>query len=646
MHELQSGDHRPVKLGALPGTPPRHIPASEYRRATLSVPPLSSPELAAKTAAAIIKRHGCTELLAEVLARRGFKATPRLDRFLDPLHSSTVPITRLKNAKRMTAYLANLAHKPEPVALVGDYDVDGMSATAVLVLTFQALKIPHRLFMPDRYKHGYGFHPDIAKTVVAEGYRHVLAVDLGSKEKKSHQIIREAGGTLGIIDHHAVDSNIPDRKIIFVNPKQPRGGVALRSMCAGALTGRICRRLQNILIQSKNADVRQRAQAIPTNEIKSFEAISSVADCMPLVGDNRILVAHGLRKLPITTLPGLRALCQRANALAETRSIDVAFAMAPRWNALGRVGTQEELGMVPAEFGVTMATTRDPVRAEELVATADRLNILRKQIEASAVEAAEEFLHAQGSIPPAIIISGIDIHPGVIGLVAARLADKYRRPCYVCTESGDGTVRFSARGTDGYSVQRALRSVKKITTKAGGHEQAGGGGFPSARLPEFVRTLCHDALHQLGENLGHVTYRADLETTLHRLQSEGGKLAREMQRLEPYGIQNRPVRFLVRNLTVVAVRVIKGRHLDVTLREADSSGRDTYMSGKVWFKPHDEHFLADPEQVVWNASPVTASPQKSRLIDIVCVPVLDKRLKHVPAAASAELEITAAAFSD
>jgi single-stranded-DNA-specific exonuclease len=474
---------------------------------------------------------------------------------------------------RLEAAIAN----HQPILLYGDYDVDGTTAVVLLKTTIEMLGGEARFHVPHRLREGYGLQSSVLETAYAEGVRLVITVDTGMRAFAEAETCRRIGLDLIITDHHLckADDSIPDA-LAILNPNQPNCTYPEKSLCGAAIALKLAQ-----AILSRRDPVRLREKILPS--FLKMAAIATIADAVPLKGENRVIAALGLRELRSPVGAGLRALFAVAAldpAAKPISGFDIAFRIAPRINAAGRMDIASEV--------IELFCTRDPARAVVLASKLERLNRERRDAEAAALAAIEIRLATSAELAASalLVIDGEGWHRGVIGILASRVVERTAKPAIVVSvEDGpDGQIAHgSGRSVDGFQLLNALESCADLFTRFGGHAFAVGFAMPAAAMPELRRRLCLYADQQLASRQPEHVLHIHAELPLDRITSV---LAGWLRRLEPLGHGNPEPIFLARRARLLArPRIMKERHIRLELVQtlvqtpAISAATDQSMPG-------------------------------------------------------------------
>jgi single-stranded-DNA-specific exonuclease len=426
----------------------------------------------------------------------------------------------------------------ESILIYGDYDVDGTTATVLLKTAIEMLGGTARFHIPHRLREGYGMQREILENAARDGVRLVISVDTGIRAFAAADAAAELGLDLIVTDHHLPETalGVP-RALAVLNPNQPGCEYGCRHLCGAG----VAFKLAQALLEAWDRE-RARTKILPS--FLKMLAIATIADAVPLLGENRIFVALGLAELRRPVGLGLRALMREAQIDTARRPltpIDVAFRLAPRINAAGRMDIASEV--------IELFTTRDAARADDLAAKLERLNQERRAAEAAMLAEITTRLNEPCFREAfCIVMDGDGWHRGVIGILASRIVDQTGKPALVVSRE-DGEAYGSGRSIAGFHLLEALESCHAIFTRFGGHAHAVGFSLPSGRVEE-LRSLLADyaAAHLRQEDLG-VALGCHAMLPLDQITPQ---LYSWLRRLEPFGMGNEEPVFVTRNVRVAA----------------------------------------------------------------------------------------------
>jgi single-stranded-DNA-specific exonuclease len=508
-------------------------------------------------------------VLAELLIARGISLPSEASAFLNPelahLHDPFLMSGMTTAVERLERAIA--AH--EPVLLYGDYDVDGTTAVVLLKTAIEMLGGPNnlvRFHVPHRLREGYGLQSSVLEAAYADGVRLVITVDTGMRAFAEAETARQLGLDLIVTDHHLTqaDDAVP-HALAILNPNQPGCPYPEKSLCGAAIALKLAQ-----AILERRDPVRTREKTLPS--FLKMAAIATIADAVPLHGENRVIAALGLGELRKPVGAGLRALFAAAALDPAARPLtgfDVAFRLAPRINAAGRMDVASDV--------IELFSTRDRARAAVLAGKLERLNRERRDTEAAALTAIEIMLATRAELAAdrLLVVHGDGWHRGVIGILASRVVERTAKPAIVVSvEDGPGgrIAHGSGRSVDGFQLLNALESCADLFTRFGGHAFAVGFAMPAEALPELKQRLRLYAEEHLAAREPEHKLRIHAELPLDRITPV---LAGWLRKLEPLGHGNPEPIFVARNARLLsAPRIMKERHIRLELvqtSEAPSS---------------------------------------------------------------------------
>jgi single-stranded-DNA-specific exonuclease len=517
-----------------------------------------------------------SEVTSALLVARGIVEPEAARAHLEPRLSMLHDPALFPGMKAATARIARAIADGETILVHGDYDVDGVTGTTLLMRLFHLLRAHAAWHIPNRFKDGYSFGPHSVERARASAAKLVISVDNGTSARATIGELRELGIDTIVTDHHEPprDADELPPAVAIINPKlagrgRPGeladGAYPFRELCGGAVAFKLAWGLCQEI--SGAAKVREELREFLV-EAMGYVAIATVCDVVPLVDENRCLARYGLRSLESSRNPGIRALLDVAKLSGRTlEADDVAFKIGPRINASGRLGG--------AEKAVELLLAPDATVAARLALELDRMNVERKRIEAElladALREAEPF--RDRSEHPVIVLAKQGWHQGVVGIIAARLVERFDRPAIVIGLDGE-TGRGSGRSVAGFSILEALNGGAAHVEKHGGHEQAAGLEVRAEKIDELRCAVCMRAREMLGDaDYEPREIAIDCEIELARMTPE---LMREIDKLRPFGAKNeRPV-MLSRGLRLAEPpRAIggDGTHLALQLRRGARSLR-------------------------------------------------------------------------
>jgi single-stranded-DNA-specific exonuclease len=489
------------------------------------------------------------QALAALLVLRGYGSESDARAFLRPnLTGLSDPMSWADMPEAVAAVQAAV-RRGEPILIHGDYDVDGQCAAALLTRVLREAGAIAHAFVPHRVRDGYDFGPAGLVRARELGARLIITCDCGITAVEAVRAARAEGIEVIVSDHHLPGDALPQATAVL-DPRRPDCASPDKDLCG---TG-VAFKLAQALVPALGLP-----DTLPWHFL-DYVALATIADVVPLVGENRILVRHGLKLLATSRWPGLAALVETAGLAGKPlRAGHVGFILAPRLNAAGRIGD--------AGDGLRLLLTDDNDEAAKLARELETLNARRQEMDQQILAAAEAALAAQGCEDDhAIVLAADDWHPGVIGIVASRLVERYGRPTFLIAWEGD-TGRGSGRSIPGFDLHGALHRVGGTLEKFGGHSMAAGLTVQRARFEEFRVAFLQVAAQLLRPEDLVPAQRIDLEVPLGNLSED---LERLMRHLEPCGMGNPAPVFGVRGARAVGARRVGTNHLRFLLD--DGSG--------------------------------------------------------------------------
>jgi single-stranded-DNA-specific exonuclease len=474
-------------------------------------------------AARALREAGHPRRLAELLALRGIASDAEASAFLTPARDQLHPGRELLGIDRAVERLADLCTRNRGVAILGDYDVDGISGTALLAAVLRATGARVETLIGRRHEEGYGFHPVHARRAAERGVDLLVTVDCGTNSRAAAEEAARLGLALVIVDHHLPDG-APPPGAVLINPRQAGCRYPFRELTGAGLAFKLAVAL-----------LERMGREVPWQALLRIACLGTIADVAPLVGENRVIAALGLEALGSTRSAGLAALFEEAGVRPPLRAEDVGFRLGPRLNAAGRLGS--------AEPALELLLERDPARARELARRLGRANRERQELEARLLDEARAAIGARGRPPLAVAWSG-SWHRGVVGIVAAKLARELRRPVLLLAVEGE-LATGSGRSVASVHLHDFLAPWAGRLERFGGHAQAVGLTARTATL-EALAAEWEEAAATWPAATLQPSLRYDLELELAEV---GPGLLDELARLEPFGAGNEEPLFRLGPLT-------------------------------------------------------------------------------------------------
>ena len=519
---------------------------------------------------------GYAPLAAMVLASRGIGDDRQARAYLDcnaPLLDPFLMTDMDKAAGRVGLAMS----RGEKIAVFGDYDVDGITATCLLTDFLRRHGADVVSYIPGRLEEGYGLNPIAIHQLHAEGVKLIVTVDCGITAVNEAELCKQLGIDLVITDHHECKQTLP-AAIAVVDPHRCDGGYPHKN-------------LSGVGVAFKLASALCGSQETVLEEYADMVCLGTVADVMPLQGENRVFVARGLESLAHTKRPGIAALMAECGCAPETVSASsIGFMLAPRINAAGRMGQ--------IDLAVELFLTDDPDKAAEAARGLCELNRQRQAVESEIYRQAVSML-PMGKPPEAIVLADESWHQGVVGIVASRIAEEYACPTFlICLDGEHG--KASSRSHGGFNLFASLSALSPLLESYGGHELAAGFTISRANIPEFRRQICALAAQYYTDDVPRTVLDVDCAVspellTLHNVDS--------LQMLEPCGNGCPKPVLMMKNLTIDRISMVGGgRHMRLRL----CSGH-TYLNA-----------------IYFSANPQTVSIQPGDLVDVAFTPQVNE----------------------
>ena len=526
--------------------------------------------------AALGQAAGIPAVVAQLLIGRGICDPDGAREFLDVKLSGLRDPEELPGALQAAELLHQAIRAGRRITVYGDYDADGMTATSILLLCLRLLGAKADYYIPNRMDEGYGLNHDALRTIAGQGGDVVVTVDCGITSVAEAETARELGLTLIITDHHRGKEQLPKAAAI-VHPGLPGSAYPFAGLCGAAVALKVAWALCQQASEAKRVGEAMRMFLM---RAVGLAAIGTVADVVPLVDENRILVRHGLNCLRHYPTPGLLAL-EQVTGLAKNPQIhceDVGFTIAPRLNAAGRLGQ--------APLAVELLTTENPERALKLAEFIHGLNEQRQTLERSVYRAAHKQAQELGDPldAPALVLAGRGWHAGVIGIVAGRLAELYHRPTVLISldELGTKPGMGSGRSVAGFNLHAALAACGTHLVSHGGHEAAAGLTISESAVEPFRRAFCEYVERAISHDERVAEIFVDAETPLAALTHQ---TVRQIESLAPFGRGNERPMLCTSDVRLAEPprRIGKtGQHLSLRLEQHGVALRAVAFGGGDW----------------------------------------------------------------
>jgi single-stranded-DNA-specific exonuclease len=501
---------------------------------------------------ALAQRHGLSEPLARALASRGIGEADAGD-YLQPTLKALFPDpSSFLDMDRAAEILVDALERGRKVTVFADYDVDGASSAALLVRWFRALGHELPIYVPDRLTEGYGPSPAAFRRLREEGAELVVTVDCGAAAYDAVAAAAEIGLKVVVIDHHLMRED-PPKAAAVVNPNRPGCNSGQGNLAAAGVAF--------VLLAALNREARKRGLFAGRSEPDlrqwlDLAAMGAICDVTRLTGFNRALASQGLKVMSAWANPGLKALMAVAKAEGPAGVFHAGFILGPRINAGGRIGR--------ADLGARLLSTDDPAEAADLAEQLDALNASRKEVEARVTDEAVAAIEAHGERPAdraAIVVSGEGWHPGVVGIVAGRLRERYRRPVVVIgVDPALAIGKGSGRSQPGVNLGRAIQAAFEAghLLAGGGHAMAAGLTVRAENIQVFESFLADRLMEESARAVEQDVVEIDALVTP---KAADRALFEDFQRLGPFGPGNPEPLFAVADAVIEQPRLLRGGHI-------------------------------------------------------------------------------------
>ena len=497
-------------------------------------------------------------ILARLLVHRGITDVESARRFLIPSLCHLHAPEQMTGLQIAVKRIDSAIERKEPILIYGDYDVDGTMAVIILKTAIELCGGTADFHVPHRIREGYDMRDDVIERAAAAGIRLIISVDMGIRAFAPAATARRLGVDLIVTDHHLPGPDGLPIAFAVVNPNQSGCDYPYKQLCGAGVAFKLAQGLMQRRLDGKDQN----------RFLLSFMkvvAIATIADAVPLTGENRIFAALGLDALRRAVNPGLKALLEVAQISANRppTSVEVSFRIAPRINAAGRMDVARDV--------IELFSVKDSARAKELAAKLDQLNTDRQEEERRILSAVEERFAGNPALCDAycIVIDGDGWHRGVIGITATRVVERYNRPTVVIAREGDEAFG-SGRSIPAFHLLEAIESCSNLFSRYGGHAHACGFAMPAANIPELRRELDRFARSRLKLSDFDLVLDLDAELWLGDITPE---MFRVVHLLEPYGVGNPEPVFAARGVQLTAPpRVLKDKHVKLKVRSGPARG--------------------------------------------------------------------------
>jgi len=542
-----------------------------------------APSLAAQT--------NLSTLQAQLLINRGITRKESVHDFLSPRLAHMADPFLMADMESAVRVILEAIENQEKMTVYGDYDADGLTGTALLTHFFSSLAVPVSCYVPNRLEEGYGLNAGAVRKISGNGTRLIITVDCGSSDAEEISLAKKLGMNVIVTDHHRVPGNFLARDPVL-NPQRPDCPFPFKELAGVGVAF--------FLAVALRAELRKRGyfHTKPEPDLKSYldlVALGTVADRVPLLDQNRMLVHSGMRIMGRSSWAGIKAIKEVSDLTSsEITSEDLAFRLAPRLNAPGRLGN--------SEIGLRILMTEELGRARDYALKINAANDERQNLERKILNEIENAM--SGGEPSldsrTIFIGAKGWHRGVLGIVASRLVDRYHRPSLVFNVEG-GRAVGSARSIEGFNLHASLNEVEYLLERFGGHAYAAGFTMKIANLEALRRELEDLATKSLGERDLIPVLDVDAEVALEHVTPE---MVNEIGTMAPFGEGNPEPVFLGRFLEVIQSRVVGNRHLKLLVRRGGKVFEAIGFGMSQWHSIEGKsiHMVFTPEVHRWQGN--------------------------------------------
>ena len=492
--------------------------------------------------------------LARLLLRRGIQDADAAQHYLLPSLADLHSPSRMTGMQIAVDRLDAAIERKEGILIYGDYDVDGTTAIVILKTAIELCGGAADFHVPHRIREGYGMKDDVIERAAAAGIRLIISVDTGIRAFAAAETAERLGIDLVVTDHHLPGSDGVPKALAVLNPNQAGCEYPCKSLCGAGVAFKLAQALMERRLTGRD-------QARLLTSFMKVVSIATIADAVPLSGENRVFTKLGLDALRRAVNPGLKALLEMAQipATRPPTSGEIAFRIAPRLNAAGRMDVARDV--------IELFSVKDPARAREIASRLDQLNAERQEEERRILQAIDARFEQEPELRNAhcVVIDGDGWHRGVIGITATRVVERYGRPTLILSHE-DGEAHGSGRSIRAFHLLDALESCRELFTRYGGHAHAVGFSLPSGRVAQLRAHLDEYARQRLTAADFEPVLDVDAELDLEQVTPD---LFQALERLEPFGQGNPEPVFSARSVRLMAPpRILKDKHVKLKLAAA------------------------------------------------------------------------------
>ena len=496
----------------------------------------------------ITEQYDLSSFMATLLSSRNISSN-EVNNYINPTLKDNLPNPSIMcDMVKASDRTFEAIKKSENIAVLGDYDVDGSTSVAMIVKYFQSLGVSVHFHIPNRFTEGYGPNKEVFKKFSQDNVKLVFTVDCGTMSFSEMEFAKEEGLDVIVLDHHQPEAKYPD-VFAFINPNRFDDVSQLGYLAAVGVSFMFLVSL-NRKLRSENWFDSKNLEEPNLITFLDLIALGTICDSVPLKGINRLMVIKGLEVIQKRKNHGLNALIDIAEINQKVSVYDLGFKLGPRINAAGRIGK--------SNFGVDLLISNDRHKAQEISSELEKFNLERKTIENHVYEMAKQQVNAEMKESKIIVVYDEGWHEGVIGIIASRLKDKYKKPAIVLSVN-DGIAKGSGRSIKGIDLGNMIISANQngILDKGGGHAMAAGMTLNKDKIPELINYLNTKIVHK-NDNEDHQLSYLDMKLSASAINIE---VFNELESLGPYGSENPEPIFFINNIKITSLKKIGSDHL-------------------------------------------------------------------------------------
>jgi len=503
-------------------------------------------------AKSLSKEIGIAPVVAQVFINRGLTSSGDIKDFMSPALSALPDPFLLSDAKSAAERIADAIDKKEKICVYGDYDIDGSTAVAVLAGFFRELGTPFIYYQPERFGEGYGMSADSMKRVIDQGVKLIISVDCGTSNIEAAEYCKKEGVDLIITDHHKLGELTPD-VYAFVNPHKPGEPEQFLNLAGVGVAYYLAIALRKVLRERDYFNGKRKEPDLKT--YLDLVAFGTVADVVPILGVNRILVKRGLEFINSNPRKGIRALADISGLKGGITSDSISYILAPRLNAAGRMGS--------ASRSVELLLSDDETESQNLAVVLHEENQKRVSFQNKSWQQVQEIAETSAGLDSrySLTFASEGWHQGVIGIIASKAVEKWYKPTAVYAINND-VAKGSARSIHGIDIFSVFSEFREIFEDFGGHDMAAGMSIKTDRIPKFEELFEAGVSKYVKSKKIHPVINVDVEVKTSDINL---KAVNEIISMEPFGSDNPYPIFLCRNIKVFSKTVLKDKHLKLKL---------------------------------------------------------------------------------